>query len=97
MITYSNKTRLAAACAVLAANTYETRRKALDHWNVLIDYDMPKCPWIALENEVVYVEGCYGTLRETAREYRLEQRLVALESRIEDLEAPNGGLLGSHR
>lgn len=91
MITYSIKTQLEAAQAILAATIYGAQCEVLRHWSVFIPYDMP--PLRMAESTVESVERTYEILRQAASEWYLNHRITALEARIEDLENPNGGRL----
>ncbi len=80
-ITYSTKTKVSAARAVMDAQTYETQKKALDHWGVFNEGYL--LGWIpSLESEVEYVERLFADLRAQVTVWYL----FHLESRIEDLE-----------
>lgn len=89
--TYSTKTRLKAARAVLDAKTHEEQKSALNHWGVF--NPSPLTGWMAGEGEVEYVERLFAHLRLEAVIWYLSH----LESRIEELETPNGGKLRDHR
>lgn len=90
-VTYSTKTRLRAARAVMEAKTHETQKKALDHWGVF--NPAPQTAWLAHEGEPEYVERLFAALYMEV----ISWYMTHLESRIEDLETPNGGRMGDHR
>lgn len=95
MTTSDTTKRRKAAQAILAARTYEEQHKALDHWELLVPYGAPYM--LASQGEVEYVEGLYLQLRQFAFEWQTNQRFLDLETRIEDLESPEGMRLGDHR
>ncbi len=89
-MTYSTKTRLAAAKAVLEAKTYDDQKKALDHWGVFLSGSLP--PW-SNDIEIEYLEKAFEILRWEVTIWYMSY----LEERIETLENPNGGRPGDHR
>lgn len=90
-VTYSTKTRLRAAQAVMAAKTHEAQKKALDHWGVF--NPAPITGWLAHEGEIEYAERLFAALYMEV----ISWYLVYLEDRIEVLENPDSGRPDLHR
>lgn len=90
-MSHSTQSRVPAARAILAAKTYEDQKLALTHWGLFMSAQIPS--WKTIQDEASYVFEAFGVLREEVVVWYLGH----LESRIEELENPNGGRLGDHR
>ncbi len=81
-VTYSTKTRLSAARAVMEAKTHEAQKEALRHSGV---FNVASTTgWLAHEGEAEYVERLFAALYMEV----ISWYLLYLEERIEALESP---------
>ena len=71
--------KLAAAEQILADESWEGMRKALDYWPLFFPYLCPAYDYAITGEDI---SSSYETLRQRAHEFVINHRLTQLESRL---------------